>query len=95
MEESNDKELIQLYKDVEQSENNLVSINNELVLNRNTLTGWFTNGGLTIFLNGFVLGGGYCVVRGIIINSCKCRFLQSLTQNINQYFVGVKRIKKN
>lgn len=95
IEETNDEELVRLYKDVERSENELVSIKSELVLNRNTIKGWFTNGGLTIFVNGVVLGGGYCVVRGIIINSCKCRFLQSLTQSLNRYFMGVKRLKEN
>lgn len=95
MEENDDEELVQLFKDVEQSENELVAINGELVENRNTIMGWLTNGGVTIFVNGVILGGGYCVVRGIIINSCKCRFLQSLTQNINRYFVGVERLKEN
>ena len=95
MEENDDEELIQLFKDVEQSENELAAINVELVQNRNTIMGWLTNGGVTIIVNGVILGGGYCVVRGIIINSCKCRFLQSLTQNINRYFVGVERLKEN
>ena len=95
MKESNDEELVQLFKDVEQSENELVSIKSELVENRNTMMCWLTNGGVTIFVNGVILGGGYYVVRGIIINSCKCRFLQSLTQNINRYFVGVERLKEN
>ena len=95
MEENDDEELVQLFKDVEQSENELVSINGELVENRNTIMGLLTNGGVTIIVNGVILGGGYCVVRGIIINSCKCRFLQSLTQNINRYFVGVERLKEN
>ena len=95
MEENDDEELVQLFKDVEQSENELVAINGELVENRNTIMGLLTNGGVTIIVNGVILGGGYCVVRGIIINSCKCRFLQSLTQNINRYFVGVERLKEN
>ena len=95
MEENDDEELVQLFKDVEQSENELVGINGELVENRNTIMCWLTNGGVTIIVNGVILGGGYCVVRGIIINSCKCRFLQSLTQNINRYFVGVERLKEN
>ena len=95
MEENDDKELIELFKDVEQSESELVAINGELVENRNTIMGWLTNGGVTIIVNGVILGGGFCVVRGIIINSCKCRFLQSLTQNINRYFVGVERLKEN
>ena len=95
MEENDDEELVQLFKDVEQSENELVGINGELVENRNTIMCWLTNGGVTIIVNGVILGGGFCVVRGIIINSCKCRFLQSLTQNINRYFVGVERLKEN
>ena len=95
MEDNEDNELIQVFKDVEQSENELSAINVELVQNRNTMMCWLTNGGVTIFVNGVILGGGFCVVRGIIINSCKCRFLQSLTQNINRYFVGVERLKEN